>query len=431
MVSVMDQDRLQLFPFVPSAAPPPLIVGGHGSHLHTADGRRILDGGGGAIVANVGHGRPEVAEAAAAALRDGCYTVPIWATEHRLKLIERLQQDWLPAPLRRAMFTSGGSEAVEAAVRLARQHHLARGDHDRWKVIGRTISYHGATLGTLSVANHDRRRAGLDPLLVESPKIDVDDIEQARKVVEAEDPSTVAAIVVEPVSGSSGAALVPPDGYLSGLRALCDEYGILLVADEVMTAFGRTGARFGVDHEQVTPDVLIGGKGMGGGYVPLGGVFASEEVMAPLADAGATVMYYTFSGADVACAVGERVLRIVEDEGLVAQAAQRGELLEELLDDAFADHPHVADRRGRGLLQGLQLVADRDTGAGFGGELTPLVVAEALERDCWIYPAGSGPVEDALLFGPPFTITPSEVEQLVAITRTSIDVAVARLSSAP
>lgn len=429
MVSVMDLDRLQLYPFVPSATPPPLIVGGHGSHLHTADGRRILDGGGGAIVANIGHGRPEPAEAAAAALTDGCYTVPVWATEHRLRLIERLQADWLPESLPRALFTSGGSEAVEAAVRLARQHHTARGDHDRWKVIGRAISYHGATLGTLSVANHDRRRAGFDPLLVESPKIDVDDIEQARKLVEAEDPATVAAIVVEPVSGSSGAALVPPEGYLSGLRRLCDEHGILLVADEVMTAFGRTGKRFGVDHDDVVPDILVGGKGLGGGYVPLGAVFAAEHVVAPLAEAGTTVMYYTFSGADVACAVGDRVLRIVEEEGLVAQAESRGRLLTELLDDAFADHPHVADRRGRGLLQGLQLVADRSTGAGFGGGLTPMVVAEALERDCWIYPAGSGPVEDALLFGPPFTITPSELEQLVAITRTSIDAAVANLST--
>lgn len=430
MVSVMDQDRLQLFPFVPSATPPPLIVGGQGSHLHTADGRRILDGGGGAIVANIGHGRPEPAEAAAAALADGCYTVPIWATETRVRLIERLHDRWLPAPLRRAMFTSGGSEAVEAAVRLSRQHHTARGDHARWKVVGRAVSYHGATIGTLSVANHDRRRAGLEPLLVESPKADMDDIDQVRKLIEAEDPATVAAIVVEPVSGSSGAALVPPDGYLAGLRRLCDDYGILLVADEVMTAFGRTGRDFGVDHEDVIPDILVGGKGLGGGYVPLGAVFTTEDVVAPLADVGATVMYYTFSGADVACAVGDRVLQILDDENLVAQAADRGRLLTELLTDAFAEHPHVADIRGRGLLQGVQLVADRGTGAGFGGELTPLVVAEALERDCWIYPAGSGPVEDALLFGPPFTITPSELEQLVAITKASVDAAVARRSVA-
>lgn len=422
----MDQSRLSRFPFVPG--PVPLaITGGEGVWLHTADGRRILDGAGGAVVANIGHGRPEPAQAAAEALTGYAYTVPPWATEPRVRLVERLVDRWLPEGLTRCLFVSGGSESVDTALRIARQHHLCRGDTDRTKVIGRAISYHGATLATLSVANHDRRRAGLEPLLHDWPKADPFDHEAVRKLIEAEDPATVAALIVEPVSGASGAALVPPDDYLPGLRAICDDHGILLISDEVMTGFGRTGAKFGVDHRHVVPDLLVGGKGLGGGYVPMGAVFATEAVVEPIAAANQSVMYFTFSGSDVACAVADRVLAIVEDEGLVARAAHQGEELHRLLTEALADHPHVADIRGQGLLRGLELVDDRDRHTTFGGKLTPLVVAEALQRDCWIYPAGSAGVPDGVLFGPAFTITTPELERLVAITAESIDAAVAAL----
>lgn len=422
----MTPERLAKYPFVPGT-PPLTVVGGEGSYLFTDDGRRVLDGGGGAIVANIGHGRPEPAEAAAAALRGSAYAVPIWATEARLALIERLTERWLPAPLQRCLLVSGGSESVEAALRIARQHHAARGDLDRWKILGRSISYHGATLGTLGVANHDRRRTGLEPLLLDLPKADFSDAERVRKLVEAEDPDSIAAIIMEPVSGASGGALVPPDDYLPGLRQICEDYGILLICDEVMTGFGRTGARFGVDHVSVVPDILVSGKGLGGGYVPVGGVFATEDVVAPIAEAGATVMYYTFSGSDVVCAVADRVLQILEDEELVARAAIMGRQLNARLHDALDDHPNVIDIRGRGLLQGVELVADRETGATCGGQLAPQVVAEALARDCWIYPAGSGEVADALLMGPPFTVSESELDRLVGTCVAAIDAAVAAI----
>ncbi|MGF1598531.1 MAG: aspartate aminotransferase family protein [Acidimicrobiales bacterium] len=417
----MDAERAARYPFVPG--PVPLtIVGGEGSYLFTDDGRRILDGAGGAIVANIGHGRPEPAEAAARALTGGAYTVPLFATEARLALVDRLLDHWLPPGLTRCLFVNGGSESIDTALRVARQHHVAAGRPERWKFIGRSISYHGATLAALSAANHDRRRASLEPLLADWPKADPFDIDAVRKLVEAEDPATVAAILVEPVSGASGGALVPPDDYLPGLRRLCDEHAILLIADEVMTSFGRTGARFGVDHHDVVPDLLVGGKGLGGGYVPIGAVFATDAVVAPLAEAGRSVMYFTFSGADVVCAVAERVLRIIEDEDLVARAGQLGHHLDGLLRQAFSAHPNVVDVRGRGLLQGIELAAD---GAGADGTLAPAVVAEALRRDCWIYPAGSAGVPDALLFGPPFTATEAELEQMVAICAESLDAAVA------
>ncbi|MEM7273608.1 MAG: aminotransferase class III-fold pyridoxal phosphate-dependent enzyme [Actinomycetota bacterium] len=403
------------------------IIGGAGSHLHTADGRRILDGAGGAVVVNIGHGRPEPAEAAAAAMQGAAYVVPVSATEHRLRLIERLRADWLPGDLTRCLFVSGGSESVDTALRIARQYHAARGELDRRKVIGREISYHGATLATLSVANHDRRRASLEPMLTEQPMADFFDADKVRKLVEAEDPATVAALVVEPVSGASGGALVPPDDYLPGLRRLCDDHGILLICDEVMTGFGRTGRRFGVDHVEVVPDLLVAGKGLAGGYVPIGGVFAPERITLPIAEAEQTVMYFTFSGADVACAVADRVLSIIEDEALIERAARAGERLAGLLTDALGDHPNVADIRGRGLLQGVELVRDRATGAHFDGALAPVVVQEALARDCWIYPAGCAGVPDALVFGPPFTITDEELETLVGVTAAAIDAAVARV----
>jgi adenosylmethionine-8-amino-7-oxononanoate aminotransferase len=424
----MADERASIYPFLPGTVPPITVTGGSGSYLHTADGRRILDGGGGAIVTNIGHGRPEPGETAMAAMSGAAYVVPVWATEARLSLIEHLQDRWLPDGLTRCMFVSGGSESVDSAMRIARQYHVARGDIDRWKVIGREISYHGATLATLSASNHDRRRATLEPLLTEQPKADFFDAESVRKLVETEDPATVAAIVVEPVSGASGGALVPPDDYLPGLRSICDDHGILLICDEVMTGFGRTGAKFGVDHVNVVPDLLVGGKGLGGGYVPMGAVFATDEVVAPIASEELTVMYFTFSGADVACGVADRVLTIMEDEDLVNRAAVMGERLATLLDDALGDHPNVIDRRGRGLMQGVELVRDRESGAHFDGALAPAAVAEALDRDCWIYPAGCAGVPDALLFGPPFTVSEAELESMVGIAAESIDAAVAGLS---
>jgi len=411
------------YPFVPGLTPPH-IVGGEGSTLFTHDGKQILDAAGGAVVANIGHGRPEIAEAAAEAVTGKGYVVPLWATDARVRLVERVTGGWLPEPLTQCLFVAGGSESVDTAIRIARQHHLARGDAGRWKVLGREISYHGATVATLNVGNHDRRREGFEPLLLDLPKIDTLDAELVAKVVQDHDPATIAALVVEPISGASGGALVPPDDYLPKLRQLCDQTGILLICDEVMTGFGRTGRNFAVDHHDVVPDILVSGKGLTGGYVPAGGVFATRAVVDPIADAGMNVMYFTFSGSDMICAVADRVLQIMEDEDLVNRAAQMGARLNALLHEAFDDHPNVASVRGRGLLQGIELVADRDTNASFGGRLAPELTAQALERGCWIYPAGCAGVPDAALFGPPFVVTESELAAMVTICRDSLDAAV-------
>jgi adenosylmethionine-8-amino-7-oxononanoate aminotransferase len=420
----VDQDRAAGYPFVPGT-PPLTIAGAEGNHLITTDGRRILDGAGGAIVNCIGWGRPEMAEAAAAALTGAGYTLPTFATEARLSLVERLVDHWLPPEITRCLFVGGGSESVDSAIRITRQHHVANGNTDKWKVLGREVSYHGATLAALSVSNHDRRRAGMGPLLMDLPKIDNLDADQAIKTIEAEDPSTVGAVIAEPVVGASGAAIVAPDDYWPKLRSYCTQHDILLIADEVMTGIGRTGKNFGVNHWDVTPDIIVGSKGLAGGYAAIGGVFATDAVVEPLI--GSTVMYFTFSGNDLACALADRTLRIIEDEDLVERARTQGAKLRTMLETRFGDHPNVSDIRGLGLLQGIELGGD---GGSFDGSLTPLVVEEALARDCWIYPAGSAGVPDGLLFGPSYTVTDEELERIVDITAASLDAALARVPSA-
>jgi adenosylmethionine-8-amino-7-oxononanoate aminotransferase len=425
----VDPRRADRFPLIPGRTPT-TVVGAEGSYLHTADGRRILDAGGGAIVANIGHGRPEIAEAAAAALTGTGYVLPLWATEWRVRLVERLQEAWLPTGITRCLFTAGGSESVDTAMRIARQHHLSAGRTERWKIIGRSVSYHGATLATLAVANHDRRRAPYEPMLLDLPKVDAFDADALAKVIESEGPETVAAFIAEPVSGSSGGGLVPPADYFTRVREICDTYGVLFIADEVMTGFGRTGRRFAIEHWDVTPDVLVAGKGLGGGYVPMGGVFVSDAVVEPIAEAGDTVMFFTFSGTDLACAISERVLAIMEAEHLVERSARMGEVLRRRLTERLGDHPHVADIRGLGLMQGLELVRDRSSGATWGGAFAARVVVEALQRDLWVYPAGSASVPDALLFGPPFTVSDDEIDVMVQTTAEAIDAAAAALDAA-
>ena len=422
----MAEPRGGAYHLIPGTGPGFVVTGAEGVHLHLDDGRSILDGAAGALVSNIGHGRPEVGEAMAAVLRKIDYVVPIWATETRLRLRERVLRDWLPDRFTAAFFVAGGSEATDSAMRLARAHHAAAGRDGRWKVIGRDVSYHGATLATLSAGGHTGRRRGLGPLLLDMPKVPWDDPDALAKTIEREDPETVAAFIAEPVIGAAGAALVPPDGWWPEVRAVCDRYDVLLIADEVMTGFGRTGRKFGVEHWGVWPDIMVAGKGLAGGYAPLGGFYTTSRVTAPLAEQSQGLMFFTFSAHDACLAAAEAVLDIMEREDLVARSAEMGVVLRATLEDALADHPHVADIRGLGLMQGLEYVADRDTGEPFPAErqFGVRVTTEALERGVWLYPAGSGPVvQDGTLVGPPFTVTESHIDQIVTVLAAAIDAA--------
>jgi len=423
--------------FVPHGAPF-AVARAEGAYLVTPAGQRILDAAGGAIVANIGHGRREVAEVAAAALERCTYVVPPFATEDRLKLVERLQKSWLPPSLTRITFTSGGSESVEAALRLARQHHLLAGRPDRWKVIGTDLSYHGVSLGALSVANHAARRAPFEPMLIPFPKTPapyvIPGLEHAEhpadaleRVILAEDPETVAAFICEPVVGAAGGALVPVDDFWPRAREICSRYGVLLIADEVMSGFGRTGKKFAVEHWGVEPDILVGGKGLSGGYAPIGGVYASEAVVAPLAAERQDLMFYTYSGHPASCAVAEKVLEIMEREDLVARSERMGALLRQRL-DSLADHPNVAEIRGLGLMLGVEFVKDRRTMERFPAEakFATRLQGAALRQGVFLYAAGSGPVRDAALFGPPFTINGEDIDLIVDTLTAALDETVAQ-----
>jgi adenosylmethionine-8-amino-7-oxononanoate aminotransferase len=442
----VDRARIDSFAFVPRPGAVPLAIErARGCYLYTSDGREILDAAGGAVVANVGHGRREVVEAAAAALERTSFVVPVFATEERLRLVERLRSRWLPAGLTQVYLASGGSESMDAAIRLARQHFVARGEPGRWKIVGRQLSYHGTTLSTLAAGGHEKRRAAFGPLLAEWPKApacyclrcpldlrhpgcQVACAGELESLLEREGPGSVAAFVAEPVVGSTAGAVVPPAGYWPRIAEICRRHGVLLIADEVITGFGRTGRRFGVEHWDVVPDILVGGKGLAGGYAPLGAVFARREVVEPLAARGEDLMFYTFGGHPAACAAADAVLGIVEREDLVRRAAERGEQLRKAL-APLENHPHVAEVRGQGLLLGVELVADRARLEPFPPEvnLTLRAVTMGLAEGVFFYPGGSGSARDVLVLGPPFVLGDREIERIAEVLPRAIDRAVASL----
>ena len=435
-MAIIDTDQsLTDWPFI--AASSPRIVGGEGAWLIADDGRRILDAAGGAIVGNVGYGRPEVAEAIARA--SSAFVVPTWRTPEREALAARLRRSWLPAGLHHIHLTSGGSEGVEAAVKIALQHAAAKGERARVKVMARELSYHGTTIAMAGLSGHEGRKRGLEGFLTTYPRIptpwplrcplgshhpDAGDyyLAATRAAIEAEGPETVAALVVEAVTGTSGGAIVPPADYLPGIRSLCDEYGILMIVDEVMTGFGRTGATFAVDHWRVTPDILISGKGLAGGYAAICGVFATRAVAQPIADAGLSVMFHTFAALPSACAAADAVLTILEDEALVERAGRLGARLSEQLSARLGQHPHVAEVRGLGLLQAVEIVRDRETLTPFdeAERVTQRIVGKGLGRGVFFYPGGTGAVRDIICLGPPFVASEAEIDQMAEVLALSI-----------
>lgn len=425
------------WPFLPGRGME--IVRAEGIWLHTGKGQRILDAAGGAIVVNVGHGRERVAQAVYRATRDYTYVVPPWLTPSRRAMVDALGT-WLPPELTRVHGTSGGSEANEAAMKIAVQYQSAVGRPQRVKVISRDVSYHGTTLATTSASGHPGRRKGLEraiesfpasptpyPLRCPSGRHHPDAgswyVNALRNRILDEGPDNVAAIIAEPITGSSGGAIVPPDDYWPGVRRLCDEFGIVLILDEVMTGFGRTGRDFGFQHWPITPDILVSGKGLAGGYAPLGGVFGTEKIGAALESAGYGVMFNTFGAHPAACAAAAEVLTIMREENLVARAAVLGERLTALLNDAFGNHPHVAEVRGRGLLQAIEIVRDRDTLEHFpqADDITNRVIAKALQKGVFFYGGGTGEVRDIVCMGPPFIIDEAALADMVSVLKETVD----------
>lgn len=438
-----------------TAAPdPPVAVAGHGSTIVDAAGREYLDAAGGAIVVNVGHGRREIADAMADQAARLSYAHGSAFTTAPLEAYAAEVGRVLPLDDPAIYPVSGGSEAIETAIKLARAYHLARGEAERWIVIGRWGSYHGNTLGALDLSGRRPLRRPYEgwlgrfrhvsaayPYRAEDPGAHAlgdaqalaDELDQA---IEMAEPGTVAAFVAEPIVGATLGAVAPPDDYWGLVAEVCRRHGVLLVADEVMTGFGRTGRWFAMDHWGVRPDILVAAKGASSGYWPFGFAAASGEVLEVVAAGGGFVHGFTYSHQPVAAAVAREVLRILEAEALVDASAVKGERLLTMLRERLGDHPAVGDVRGRGLLLGVELVHDRATREPFprAARLVEWVVRLARERGLLLY-SGTGNANgvdgDVVVLGPPFVVTDEELVRIADGLAGALDAALASLEAAP
>jgi adenosylmethionine-8-amino-7-oxononanoate aminotransferase len=413
-----------------------------GPWLYTSDGRRILDAGAGAVVVNIGQGRAELAQVAAEQVKCLNYIVPVWSSAARERLTERLTA-WTPAGLNRFFFTSGGSEAVEAALKFAIMYQKARGRPQKHKIISRWFSYHGNTLAALSIGGNIGRRADYEHVLFNWPHIgppfcyrcpwgktypgcDIDCAIALEQEIVKQGPDSVAAFIAEPMMGATGGAVPPVSEYWPKLAEICRRYEVLLIADEVMTGFGRTGLPFAVDHWKVKPDVLIGGKGLTGGYLPMGMIAVDEKLVEECEQAGADFMFYTYSAHPLACAIADKVLEIMEREHLVERAAVIGARLGAQLKEQLSGHPMVGDIRGTGLFWGVEVVRDKTEKVPYAPQLriTNRLIGAALQRGLFIYPTSGMAGKaggDGVMVTPPFVIGPPEIDYIVANLRTALD----------
>jgi adenosylmethionine-8-amino-7-oxononanoate aminotransferase len=430
--------------------PPLLAAGGEGVWLFAADGRRVLDGSGGAAVSCLGHGHPRVVAAVQRQVAELGYAhTGFFSTAAAEALAEALVGEE-PGGLAYACFVSGGSEACEAALKLARQYFLELGQPGRTRFIARRQSYHGNTLGALAAGGNAWRRAPYAPLLADafshvSPagvyrglaegETEAEYTARLAAELEAEfqrlGPATVAGFVAETVVGATSGCVAAPDGYFRAVRAICDRHGALLILDEVMCGMGRTGTLHAWEQEGVAPDIETIAKGLGGGYQPIGAVLASRRVVDALRDgSGAFQHGHTYMGHPVACAAALEVQRVIRDEGLLDRVRAMGALLERRLTERFGNHAHVGDIRGRGLFQAIELVADRASKAPFdpARRLHLRIKQAGFERGLACYPMGGtvdGVAGDHVVLAPPYIVTAGEIELIVERLGDAVDAALA------
>lgn len=429
---------------------PAPAVSGKGAWLYDSDGKAYLDGSGGAAVSCLGHGHPDVLAAMHAQIDRLAYAhTSFFTTEVAERLAERLVED-APAGTTHAYFVSGGSEAVEAALKMARQYFVEIGQPQRRHIIARRQSYHGNTLGALAVGGNAWRRAQFAPLLIDVKHVspcyayrdrqpgETDEHYAARLGDELEAAidelggENVIAFVAEPVVGATLGAVPAVADYFRRVREICNRHGILLIADEVMCGMGRTGTLYAVEQEGIVPDLITIAKGLGGGYQPIGAVMAQGHVVEAMSRGSGFFQHgHTYLGHATACAAALAVQEVIRRDGLLERVRKQGEGLRQRLQDALGEHPHVGDIRGRGLFMGVELVADRETKKTFDPEKTihARVKREAMARGLMCYPMGGtidGRHGDHVLLAPPFIISDDELDQLVERLASAIDAAVAQ-----
>jgi adenosylmethionine-8-amino-7-oxononanoate aminotransferase len=427
---------------------PPVAVSGHGAWLVDSEGREYLDASGGAAVSCLGHGHPAVLAAMheqidrLAFAHTSFFTTDV-AEELAAHLVARA-----PAGMSHAYFVSGGSEGVEAALKMARQYFLEIGEPQRTRFIARRQSYHGNTLGALAVGGNAWRREPFAPILMPATHVSpcypyreqradetlTDYGErlalELNETIEQLGADQVIAFVAETVGGATAGVLTPVPGYFRAVREVCDRYGVLLILDEVMCGMGRTGSLHACEQEGVVPDLLVIAKGLGGGYQPIGAVLAQQKIIEAMsAGSGFFQHGHTYLGHAVACAAALAVQQVIERDALLDRTRQAGARLHHLLKQAFDEHPHVGDIRGRGLFWGVELVHDRVTRQPFDSTLRlhARIKREAMARGLMVYPMGGtvdGRSGDHVLFAPPFIATDADLELIADRFHSALDAAI-------
>jgi adenosylmethionine-8-amino-7-oxononanoate aminotransferase len=428
-------------------AVPPVAVAGEGITLIDSEGRRYIDASGGVAVSCLGHRHPAVTEALVRQARELAFAHTAFFTSEPAEALADLLIAGAPEGFGQVYFVSGGSEAIEAALKMTRQHFLEIGQPKRTRFISRRQSYHGNTLGALAAGGNMWRREPYAEMLMEVSLIDPcfayrfkreDESEEAygRRVADALEaeilrlgPDNVAAFLAETVVGATAGAVTPVPGYFTRVREICDRYGVLLLLDEVMCGMGRTGTVFACEQEGVTPDLIAVAKGLGGGYQPVGAVLCSERIYQAFERGSGVFLHgHTYMGHPMACAAALAVQQTIRDERLLGNVQAMGERLAGALTERFGNHAHVGDIRGRGLFRAIELVEDRPSKRPFAPilKLHARIKQEAMARGLMVYPMGGtidGRQGDHVLLAPPYIVTPAEIDTIVERLGDAVDAA--------
>lgn len=415
----------------------PVAVRGEGVYVYDSDGRAYLDAVGGSFVVSIGHGVQEVVDAMVEQARQVSFPyVGDFTTNAEISMAREVLSI-SPSGMAKVFAVAGGSEANEVAIKLARKYQLSRGRSGRWRIVGRWQSYHGATLGAMSASGHSGRRTDFQPYMLDFPHIgppycyrcpwhlqypscDLACAHDLEVAISRYGADSIAAFICETIGGAADGGVVPPKEYFARIREICDRHDILLIVDEVISGFGRTGANFAIDHFGVVPDVITCGKGLGSGYAPIGAVVIHEKVIDALESAGGSLFTgYTYSGHPVACAAGTAVLRYLKDHRLVERVRDEETWLRDLM-SGLQNHPSVGDIRGKGFLVGIELVADKETRQPFPvtERLGKRVVSRAWDLGM-VMRAESGTVNgvagDHLLLAPPLVTSREDLTRMCTI----------------